>query len=283
MIAMKNLRSSDTLLSKQGRLFRRLSLILALFLTATSVLAQPVPAPLLTPPQLDNLVARIALYPDPLLAQTLTASTFWPEVPDAATWAVQHDYLKGDALAQAIQADQLPWDPSLLGLLPFPSVLDMMARDPGWTYQLGMAVLNQRPEVMDAVQRQRRLARDYGYLVPNAYYNVVAPDGYIAILPVSPATIYVPVYDPGVVFFSPRPGFAVASAIQFGPAVTIAPVFLSWGWWTGPAFAWRTHTILIGGVAWGRTWVNRGLYLHAYPHAYARPVGPRLEQHELRR
>ena len=89
----------------------------------------PPPAPL-SPPQLDQLVARIALYPDPLLAQVLTASTFWTEIPEAAAWADQHAYLKGDALARAIQDDHLQWDPSILGLLPFPSVLDMMARDP---------------------------------------------------------------------------------------------------------------------------------------------------------
>jgi hypothetical protein len=128
------------------------------------VLAQGVP---LSPPQLDQVVSRIALYPDPLLAQTLTASTFWADIPEAATWANNHTYLTGDALAQAIQGDHLQWDPSVLGLLPFPSVLDMMARDPAWTQQLGNAVLTQRPEVMDAVQRMRRQARSYGYLVTN--------------------------------------------------------------------------------------------------------------------
>ncbi len=149
-----------------------------------STLAQAAP---LAPPQLDQLVARIALYPDPLLAQILTASTYWTEIPDAASWADQHSYLKGDALASAIQADHLQWDPSILGLLPFPSVLDMMARDQAWTEQLGNAVLNQRPEVMDAVQRMRRLARQYGYLAPNGYVNVVDSGGYIEVRPVNPA------------------------------------------------------------------------------------------------
>jgi hypothetical protein len=107
----------------------------------------------LTPSQLDQLVARIALYPDPLLAQVLTASTYWSEIPEAASWADQHSYLKGDALAQAMQADHLQWDPSILALLPFPSTLDMMAHDPAWTEQLGNAVLTQDPEVMDAMQR----------------------------------------------------------------------------------------------------------------------------------
>jgi hypothetical protein len=143
---------------------------------AVPAAAQPVP---LTPSQLDQLVARIALYPDPLLAQILTASTRWNEIREAAEWADHHGYLTGDAMAAAIKEDNLQWDPSVLALLPFPSVLDMMAQDPAWTEQLGNAVLTQRPEVMDAVQRMRRKAKEYGYLQPNGYLNVVSNNGYI--------------------------------------------------------------------------------------------------------
>ena len=100
----------------------------------------------MAPQQLDDLVDRIALYPDPLLAQVLTGSTFWNEIPDAANWANQHNYLRGDELSRAIYEDNLSFDPSVLELIPFPSVLDMMGRDPGWTQALGSAVLNQRPE-----------------------------------------------------------------------------------------------------------------------------------------
>src|SRR5665213_1601706 len=85
--------------------------------------------PLLPPQQLDQLVGTIALYPDPLLVQVLTASTYSNEIPDAATWAGQHQYLRGPDLARAIQDDRLPWDSSVIALLPFPSVLDQMARD----------------------------------------------------------------------------------------------------------------------------------------------------------
>ncbi len=243
----------------------------------------PPPAPM-SPQQLDGLVSRIALYPDPLLAQTLTASTFWNEVPDAAGWAQQHSYLSGDALSQAVQADQLGYDPSLLGLLPFPSVLDMMARDPGWTQQLGAAVLNQRPDVMDAVQRMRQQARNYGSLTPNGYENVVADDGYIQIQPTNAGFLYVPVYDPYLVYGPPRPGFAVGAAIHFGPRVVIAPSFVSSGWWAGPGFSWRSHGILIGGGLWGRTWGNRGAYVHPYERGgYAHYAGPRVERHEFGR
>jgi hypothetical protein len=259
-----------------GWIKKLLPYVLLLFAVSPMVLAQAVP---LTPPQLDQLVSRIALYPDPLLAQTLTASTFWGEIPEAATWANQHTYLTGDALAHAIQDDHLAWDPSVLGLLPFPSVLDMMARDPAWTEQLGNAVLTQRPEVMDAVQRMRREARNYGYLVPNGYVNVVDAGGYIEILPLTPGVFYVPYYDPVVVFARPRPGFVVGTAIRFGPAVTISATFGTWGWWTGPAFFWPAHTIVIGGHPWERIWGNRATYVHPYPHPWVRPVGPRVEVH----
>src|SRR3981081_2075159 len=147
------------------------ALLIGVLLAAPTISpAQPVP---LTPPQLDQLVTRIALYPDPLLAQVLTASTYSDQIFEAATRADQHSYPKGDALAQAIQDDHLPWDASVLALLPFPSVLDMMARDHAWTEQLGNADLTQRSEVMDSVQRMRRKARDYGYLGPNGYVNVL--------------------------------------------------------------------------------------------------------------
>jgi hypothetical protein len=240
------------------------------------------PPPPMAPQQLDQLVQRIALYPDPLLAQLLTASTFWDQIPDAASWAELHNNLNGDALAQAIQADNLPWDPSVLALLPFPSVLDMMARDPQWTGTLGNAVLNQKPDVMDAIQRMRRAARGYGYLAPNSYDNVVDNDGYIEIQPLNPALYYVPVYSPGVVFFAPRPGFFIGGAIHFGPAIAIGPAFGRFGWY-GAGFGWGGHTILIDHRPWGRTYANRGAYIHPYAHPYVRPAGPRVETHSRER
>ncbi len=109
-------------------------------------------------------MARVALYPDPLLAQALAAATYPNDIPAAAQWADQHHYLTGQALANAISADQLPWDPSVQALLPFPSVLDMMASDMNWTSQLGNAFLAQQQDVMDAVQRERAVAERYGYL-----------------------------------------------------------------------------------------------------------------------
>jgi hypothetical protein len=257
-----------------------LELALMLVCLPVTSLSQPVA---LTPPQLDQLVARIAIYPDPLLAQVLTASTYWNEIPEAAEWADQHSYLKRDALAQAIQVDRLQWDPSILALVPFPSVLDMMARDPAWTEQLGNAVLTQNPDVMDAVQRMRQRARSYGYLTTNGYINVIATGGYIQILPVNPDVLYVPYYNPLVVFAPPRPGFAIGGAIHFGLAITIGAVFGGWGWWLGSGFGWPSHTILVDRRPWSRVWINRSEYIHPYVHPWVRPVGPRVETHRLRR
>src|SRR5271167_301900 len=126
--------------------------------------ASQAPPPTFSPEQLDQLVSRVALYPDSLLAQVLAAATFPNDIPDAARWADQHHYLTGQALADAIQGDQLPWDPSVQALLPFPSVLDTMASNLNWTRDLGNAFLAQQQDVMDAVQRERHKAQQYGYL-----------------------------------------------------------------------------------------------------------------------
>src|SRR5215831_12034991 len=168
-------------------------------LTALPGLAQapPPPPPLLPPAQLDSLVDRVALYPDPLLAQVLAAATYYNEIPDAARWGDQHHYLTGQALAGAIAADQLPWDPSVQALLPFPSVLDMMNSDMNWTAQIGNAFLAQQQDVMNAVQRQRAMAQRYGYLRTNGQV-VVSGGPYITVMPVNPGYVVVPYCDPGI-------------------------------------------------------------------------------------
>jgi len=241
----------------------------------------PAQAPPSYPPQeLQRLVSPIALYPDPLLAQILTASTFSNDIPAAAQWADQHHYLTGDALAQAITADQLPWDPSVQALLPFPSVLDMMASAMPWTQELGDAVLAQRPDVMEAVQVMRRRAYDYGYLRTNPSI-VVGYGPYITIMPVNPAFIVVPYYQPAVVFAAPRPGFAVGFAIRFGFGVSIGAAFRPWGWGL-TFFNWGGHALIVNNVVWGRTWVNRATYVHPYAvRRYARSAPRPPEHHEL--
>ncbi len=190
---------------------------------------QNAPAPSYPAAELDRIVSPIALYPDPLLAQVLAAATFPAEIPDAARWADEHHYLTGAQLTAAIAADRLPWDPSVQALLPFPSVLEMMASAMPWTQELGDAFLAQRADVMDAVQRMRQKAQSYGYLRSNKQVTV-SQGPYVEILPVDPGFIVVPYYDPYIVFGPPPPGFVIAGAIGFGFGVRIGTWFGPWGW-----------------------------------------------------
>ncbi len=265
---------------KIKRAFSMLAVSMLAVLVAVPLFAQAPPPPM-APPQLDQLVARIALYPDPLLAQIMAASTYPDQIPDASQWADQHHYLTGQALADAIQSDQLPWDPSVQALLPFPSVLEMMAGDMNWTQQLGNAFLAQQQDVMDAVQRQRHLASMYGYLRTNGQV-VVSGGPYITIAPVNPGFVVVPFYDPAVVFFAPRPGFFVGGAIRFGFGINIGGFFAPWGWGFSH-FDWGGHGVFIGQARWGRTWANRGAYVHPFPqvHRFAGGGARPPEGHEL--
>jgi hypothetical protein len=239
--------------------------------------------PSFAPGQLDQLVARIALYPDPLLAQILAAATYPNDIAPAAQWADQHHYLTGQTLANAITADQLPFDPSVQALLPFPSVLDMMNSDMNWTTQIGNAFLAQQQDVMDAVQRQRALAQRYGYLKSNPQI-VVSGGPYITIMPFNPAFMVVPYYDPAIVFLAPRPGFVIGGAIRFGFGVTIGGFFAPWGWGgAGIRFDWGAHAVFLNNARWGRTWVNRATYVHPYA-AIRRPAAGAVrpaEAHKL--
>jgi hypothetical protein len=237
--------------------------------------APPPPPPNYPPQELDRLVSRVALYPDPLLSQIFAAATFPDQIAGAAQWADQHHYLTGDALARAISDDHLPWDPSVQALLPFPSVLEMMASDMSWTSELGDAF---QGALMDAVQRERHKAYDYGYLRTNPQI-IVNAGPYIEILPANPAFIVVPYYDPLIVFAAPRPGFVIGGAISFRFGITIGAAFAPWGWGVS-RFGWGEHRVFINNAVWNRTWVNRGTYVH--PYAIQRYSGPRpAEQHEL--
>jgi Protein of unknown function (DUF3300) len=237
------------------------------------------PVPSYPPAELDRIVSPIALYPDPLLAQVLAAATFAMDIPDAARWADEHHYLTGAQLTAAIAADLLPWDPSVQALLPFPSVLDMMASAMPWTQELGDAFLAQRAEVMDSVQRMRQKAQSYGYLRSNPQVTV-SSGPYVEIVPVDPGFIVVSYYDPYIVFGPPPPGFIIAGAVGFGFGVRIGTWFGPWGWGS-TRFIWGTHTLIVNNAPWGRGWDNRGNYLHPYPGIPRHP-GPRPpDQHPL--
>jgi hypothetical protein len=222
--------------------------------------------PYYPPPQLDQMVSRIALYPDPLLAQVLAAATFPNDIPDAAAWADEHHNLNGGQLAAAIEGDQLPWDPSVQALLPFPNVLQMMASDMRWTTDVGDAFLGQQQEVMYAVQRMRQRARDYGYLRSGPQI-VVAGGPYITIMPARADYIVVPTYDPVIVYARPRPGFFIGAAIGFRFGVAVGVPFRPWGWGYN-RIAWDRRVVFINNAPWQRTWVNRHEYHHPYTVRY---------------
>jgi hypothetical protein len=225
--------------------------------------------PKLNPGQLDDVVARVALYPDPLLAQVMAAATFPEQIPAATQWANQHRNLKGDTLAQAMENTQLSFDPSVQALIAFPSVLDLLNNDLAWTQTLGDATLVQRGDVMDAVQRMRRKAYDVGNLKSSTQIIVTQPSPQvIEIQPPAPTVIYVPVYNPQVVYVYPPPppaGAVVAAAvIGFAVAVALTPSYCNSYWGYHAGFGWSSRTIVVYNGAWGRTWVNHRTYIHTW-------------------
>jgi hypothetical protein len=232
---------------------RALATLLALVLLFSaypqSLVAQEQPGPLQapsgppyqeqTPEQLQELVAPIALYPDSLVAQILAASTFPEQVVDADRWVQSHPDLKGDALGQAV--DQLPWDPSVKALVAFPSVLGNMDKNLSWTSSLGDAYYNQEQGVMDAIQVMRRRAQEAGHLNSTPQQSVTTEGSNIEIEPVSPEVVYVPAYDPWIVYGGPIvawPGWYPYPGIWYdGPVLFFGAGFglgffggYGWGW-----------------------------------------------------
>lgn len=154
-----------------------------------------------TSEELEQLVAPIALYPDSLVAQILAASTFPEQVVDADRWLQSHSDLTGEPLAQAV--DQMPWDSSVKALAAFPSLLGNMDKNLSWTSSVGDAWYNQEQGVMDAVQVMRRRAQGAGHLNSTPQQKVTTEGSDIEIEPVSPELVYVPAYDPWVVYGDP--------------------------------------------------------------------------------
>src|SRR4030095_10672523 len=163
-------------------------------------------APKIPDAELDSLVAPIALYPDPVLAQTLAASTYPVEIIQLQQWTKKNTGLKDQALADPVAKQ--PWDPSIQGLAPFPDVVETLAENIQWTSDLGNAFLAQQADVMAAVQRMRAKAQGTGQLKTSAQQKVEtqAVEGgqqAIVIQPADPNTVYVPSYDPAVVYGAP--------------------------------------------------------------------------------
>lgn len=194
----------------------------------------------LSPQQLDNLVAPIALYPDPLLSQVLVASTYPLEVVEAGQWLQRNKNLSGQQLMDA--AKQQPWDPSVQALVAVPDALNMLDQDIRWTTDLGNAFLAQQSDVMNAVQQMRTQAVDDGKLnsTPQQTVTTQAQGGQrdIVIEPADPEVIYVPYYDPFYVWGPPVYGFYPplyypAFGFGFGPGFDLSLCFGGWGDWGG--------------------------------------------------
>src|SRR5215469_5453908 len=201
----------------------------------------------LPPDQLDSLVAPVALYPDPLLAQTLAASTYPLEVIQLQQWLTKNPGLKDQALADAV-AKQF-WDPSVQALAALPEVVKRLADDLQWTTDLGNAFLAQQNDVMDAVQRMRAKAKEKGTLKSTDQQRVetqvVENKSVVVIEQANPQVVYVPSYDPVVVWgppiypyppiYYPPPGYYAAGlALSFGVGVAMGAFWSGgWGWGCG--------------------------------------------------
>ena len=217
---------------------------------------QPQGAPqqsqLLSPDQLDDLVAPIALYPDNLLSQVLAASTYPLEIVEASQWLQQNRNLQGQQLADA--ARQQNWDPSIQAMVVFPDVLNRLAADVQWTTALGNAFLAQQQDVMNAVQKLRAEARASGKLnsSPQQTVTTQTQDGQSAvqIMPANPQEVYVPEYNPYYVWGPPAYGYypplyypPVAYGFGFYPGIYLGGFFPGLGWGLG-----------FGGWGWGLNW-----------------------------
>jgi len=201
---------------------------------------QPADSAQQTPEQLQQLVAPIALYPDALVAQILTASTYPAQVVEADRWMQQHSDLKGDDLGNAVNGQS--WDPSVKALTQFPSVLTNMDKNIAWTSSLGDAYVNQQSDLMAAVQLMRGRAQQAGKLTSDSQEQVTTQGSTIVIQPTNPDIVYVPAYDPWTIYGEPvavYPGWVGVPGIFYdGPG-------FDWGFGVGIGLG------VYGGFGWG--------------------------------
>lgn len=227
----------------------------------------PPPAgPALSPQQLDDLVAPVALYPDPLLGEILAASTYPLEVVEAHQWALDHSKWKPSKLMD--EAKKQHWDPSVQGLVAFPQALTLLSQDVNWTTGLGNAFLAQQMDVMQAVQRMRQQAYARGTLrsTPQETVNQQNQNGQevINIEPANPNVWYIPAYNPAYVWGPPPYGYypplfypGIGIGFDWGFGVDLGLYFGGWGGW-----GW-------GGWGWMPNWYVGGLYVNnSFFHRY---------------
>ena len=236
---------------------------------------------LLSPKQLQELVAPIALYPDALVAQILAASAYPTQIVEAERFLQQNPDLKGKELADAV--DQQDWDPSVKALTQFPSVLANLDKNLSWTSELGDANYNQQADVMQAIQYMRRKAQEAGHLKSTPQQTVTDEGSDVDIAPANPDVVYVPEYDPQLVYGYPVglwPGFypwwgVGGPYLSFGVGFGIGPFFgFGWGW---PAwgFNWHGGFLRYGGGPYGfhsHAFYDRNAYFHGNYRGFA-PYG----------
>jgi Protein of unknown function (DUF3300) len=207
--------------------------------------AKPIPAE-----QLDSLVAPIALYPDPLLSQTLVASTYPLEIVQLQQWLAKNTNLKDKALTDA--ALKQPWDPSIQAMVALPDVVKRLADDIQWTTELGNAFLAQQSDVMDAVQRMRKKAQGTGALVSNEQQKVetkvIENKTVVIVEQANPQVVYVPSYSPVVVYGPPVYPYPPIYYPYYPPGAVVATSMISFGVGVAMGAAWG------GGWGWGCGW-----------------------------
>jgi hypothetical protein len=230
-----------------------------------------------SPQELQQLVAPIALYPDSLVAQILAASTYPEQVVEADRWVQANPQLKGDQLAQAV--DKQSWEPGIKAMTAFPSVLANMDKNLSWTTSLGEAYINNQEGVMDAVQSMRQSAKKAGHLNSTSQVNVSDEGQTIVIQPTNPDVVYVPEYNPWVVYGAPiapwpswywYPGlYWTSPGIAFGLGIGVG-FFGGFAWgWHGWGADWHHGGIMFNHGNWmphGRMAMNRGYYAHGGFH-----------------
>jgi hypothetical protein len=213
---------------------------------APAAAAPPEEAAKLTNDELDSLVAPIALYPDPLLAQCLVASTYPLDIVDAQQWLSKNSSLKGDALEKAAQ--QQDWDASVQALVSLPDALKVLSENVKWTKDLGDAFLAQQSDVMDAVQRMRAKAKEAGKLETTEQQKVetkvVEQKTVIEIQPAQTEVVYVPSYSPTVIWGAPAYPYPPMYYPPYypGQALLSFGVGMMWG------------AAISGGFGWGCGW-----------------------------
>ena len=202
--------------------------------------------------ELDQMLAPVALYPDPLLSQILMASTRPEEVAEAARWSADHRAVEGDTAVQMVQ--EFDWDPSVKSLVAFPTVLERMGQSPDWTRSLGDAFIAQEPQVMETVQMLRQRAQAAGSLISDDKVRIIDEPRSIAIVPANPQMIYVPYYDPlvayGTWWWSAYPPFAWDP----WPGYAYRPYYRSAFWWGAPVGI--SVGFFFGGIDWPRRHVR---------------------------